>query len=114
METTVQPNNLPATDFSNVGNGDKKRKIKQYVISILVIAVFLGGVYFLVSKFERNRPLSDKEKLQLLEQLKAEAGPGPTEEQKKDLLANMKAETEEGVLSDEEKSALLSELIKSE
>lgn len=114
METTVQPNNSPATDFSNVGNGDKKRKIKQYVISILVIAVFLTGVYFLISKFEKNRPLSDKEKLQLLEQLKAEAGPGPTDEQKKDLLVDLKNETDSNILSDEEKAALLSELAKSE
>lgn len=114
METTVQPNISPATDFSNAGKGDRKRKIKQYVISILVIAIFLTGVYFLISKFERNRPLSDKEKLQLLEQLKAEAGPGPTEAQKKELLVGLKNEGDSNVLSDEQKASLLSELSKSE
>ncbi len=114
METTVQPNISPATDFSNAGKGDKRRKIKQYVISIVVIAIFLTGVYFLISKFERNRPLSDKEKLQLLEQLKAEAGPGPTDVEKKDLLVGLKAEATEDVISDSDKQSLLSSLNETE
>lgn len=110
MDTTTMPSASPAQDFSNVGSGDKRRKIKQYIISILVIAIFLGGVYFLVSRFERNRPLSDKEKLQLLEQLKAEAGPGPTEAEKKDLLAGLKTEADGVELSDSDKQSLLSSL----
>ena len=110
MDTTTMPSSSPAQDFSNVGSGDKRRKIKQYIISILIIAIFLGGVYFLVSRFERNRPLSDKEKLQLLEQLKADAGPGPTEEQKKDLLAGLKTEANGVELSDSDKQSLLSSL----
>ena len=110
MDTTTMPSSSPAQDFSNVGSGDKRRKIKQYIISILVIAIFLGGVYFLVSRFERNRPLSDKEKLQLLEQLKAEAGPGPTKEEKIDLLAGLKTEANGVELSDSDKQSLLSSL----
>lgn len=110
MDTTTMPNESPAQDFSNVGSGDKRRKIKQYGISILIIAIFLGGVYFLVSRFEKNRPLSDREKMQLLEQLKAEAGPGPTKEEKIDLLAGLKTEANGVELSDSDKQSLLSSL----